>query len=82
MTPGIIFRPAREELPRPNISPNVPGGIGPAVVVGTSWTPWSGISIELVAAQRSSPALPGVARRRELTSELGGSGDSVVGGQT
>lgn len=49
---------------RPKISPTTPSGRGPLIPVGIRVTGTSGVSIVVVEEQRSSPALPGVARRR------------------
>lgn len=50
---------------RPIIMKKVFGGGGPKMPVGMQWTPSSGVNILGAEAQRSRPALPGVARTRE-----------------
>ena len=40
--------------------------------MGSSWIPWSGINIVLVAEQRSNLVLLGVAQEGELMSAQGG----------
>lgn len=49
---------------RPKIRKYVPEGGGPKTPVLMTWGPSSGINIVPEVAQRSNPALPGVARWR------------------
>lgn len=65
--PGRTWIPWRVELALPNMRPNVWGGKGPYIPTGSVRGLFWVVSIVSVVVQRSSPALPAVARQRSVT---------------
>lgn len=64
ITPGSTLIPCIVALLLPRIRPKVFLGKGPLTPVFIRWGPRSGVNTSPEVAQRSSPALPGVALRR------------------